>query len=574
MLGEVESTINWITPASLPDMVANRISYLKLEAETSVVGANLKYNLISGNLPFGLELKSDGEVVGKANQFSSTLVKYKGIFKNNRTYYYNDLVRSGITYYRCIKTFPANTFFDLSDTEYWIEFTINDNDKGLTFIDRKFNDWIAGYSYIVGDTVEFADVKYRCVQAHISTTSSVDANRPDYDTLNSYWSTVNTLTEFDGGTTTIDRKFEFTVLVRDRFGFSASARTFSVNLIDIDSKVYSNVYMQPFIKTNQRSIFSSFINDYTIFTPSYIYRPSDPNFGIQKNLRTLAYAGIEQKQIGSFVAAAALNHKKKRFKFGELKTAVARQPGTNEVIYEVVYIDIVDPYEPTSGKTRNSYKINTTSPLQINQVKLEIKDDNSAQEVGLDFYSIQTRDGIVQIRSENNTIPVYTRTGVINISVTGNIQIIGNNGSVTVIVSQSSLTSSSGAPYRFRPNHPVVTADSNAYKVSQNKDNIRYISNISNMRQRLSQIGASERQYLPLWMRTSQDGNIAELDFVTAMPICYCKPGTSDLIKENIINAQFDFGQIDYEIDRYIIDSTTDNQNEQFVLFANYKFNV
>ena len=94
------------------------------------------------------------------------------------------------------------------------------------------------------------------------------------------------------------------------------------------------------------------------------------------------------------------------------------------------------------------------------------------------------------------------------------------------------------------------------------------------MRKRIAEIGVNERQFLPLWMRTSQDGAIEEIDYVTAMPICYCKPGTAELIRENIVNAGFDFKTIDYEIDRYIIDSLPNSQQERFILFANYKFNV
>ena len=58
------------------------------------------------------------------------------------------------------------------------------------------------------------------------------------------------------------------------------------------------------------------------------------------------------------------------------------------------------------------------------------------------------------------------------------------------------------------------------------------------------------------------------------MPLCYCKPGTSQLIKENIVNNGFDFKKINYEIDRYIVDRTKNSDDEQFILFANYQFNV
>lgn len=466
ILGEVDSTISWITPSELPTQFANRISYLKVEAQTNLVDSLLRYDLISGRLPFGLELKKDGEIVGKINQFASG------------------------------------------------------SQLGLTTID-------------------------------------------------------NRQTTFDGGTTTYDRKYTFTVLARDRFGFAASAKTFSFDVVDIDEKVYSNIYMQPYIKPSQKSIFESFINNYNIFTPEYVYRPSDSNFGIQKSLRTLAFAGIETKNIGAFASVVARNHKKKRFKFGELKTAVAKQPGTNDVVYEVVYVDIIDPAESLKDRTRLNFSIKTPNLIKVNQVRLEIKDDVTSAEEGVDFFTITPREGNpIKIRADLGNITVITRNDSFVISASGQLEIILRSEVIAVVRSSSLTSSTSGDPFRFRSKQPVITADSNAIKAGQSKDVLKYISNISNMRQRVSEIGATERQFLPLWMRTSQGSDIEEIDYVTAMPVCYCKPGTAQLIKENIINSGFNFNQIDYEIDRYIVDKTTENEAEQFILFPNYIFNV
>lgn len=466
VLGEVESTIIWKTPALLPTQVANRTSYLRLEAETALVGANLRYDIINGRLPNGLELKKDGEIVGIINQYS------------------------------------------------------NQSGPGLTTID-------------------------------------------------------NRSTTFDGSDTTLDREFKFSVVARDRFGYSAVMREFTLRITDVDDKVYTNVYMQPFVKPYQKENFLSFVNDNTVFTPSYIYRPSDPNFGIQKNLRTLAYAGIETKIINHFVAAVAKNHRKKRFNFGDLKIAVAKQPGTNDVVYEVVYVEIVDPQEPTVGETALSYRIQTTNPQKINELKYEVKDDVTSGESSGDSFTISPRVGDpLRLPVIGNTITVGTRSGNVSVSAAGQIEIVLQNGSVIVVRSVSFTTNVSNDPTRYRPNGNVITADSNAIRISQNTDNLKYISNISNMRKRIAEIGVNERQFLPLWMRTSQDGDIEEIDYVTAMPICYCKPGTGELIKENIVNAGFDFKNIDYEIDRYIIDSLPGSQEERFILFANYKFNV
>lgn len=466
ILGEVDSTITWKTPSVLPVQVANRTSYLRIEAETSLANALLRYDLISGKLPNGLELKKDGEIVGKINQFA------------------------------------------------------NGTTLGLTTIDSR-------------------------------------------------------TTTFDGGSTRLDRQFKFTVLARDRFGYSAAMREFTITVDDVDDKAYTNVFMQPFIKTYQKESFLSFVNDNTIFTPSYIYRPSDPNFGIQKSLRSLVYAGIETKNINYFVAATAKNHRKKRFSMGNLKIAVAKNAGSNDVVYEVIYIELVDPQQPTVGETELNFKINTTNPQKINELKYEVKDDVTSTEAGGDNFVVTPRSGdVIKIPVAGNTITVTTRSGVVTVDAAGQIEVLAQDGNTIVVRSFSFTNNVSNDPLRYRPNGNVITADSNAIKASQKVDNLKYISNISNMRKRIAEIGVNERQFLPLWMRTSQDGNIEEIDYVLAMPLCYCKPGTAQLIKENIENAGFDFKTIDYEIDRYIIDSLPDSQQERFVLFANYKFNV
>ena len=58
VLGNIDSTIKWITPSTLPNLGANRISYLNVVAETTIEGANLRYDFISGKLPEGLDLRA------------------------------------------------------------------------------------------------------------------------------------------------------------------------------------------------------------------------------------------------------------------------------------------------------------------------------------------------------------------------------------------------------------------------------------------------------------------------------------------------------------------------------------
>ena len=465
MLGEVDSTIQWITPSELGNIRANFISTLSVQAQTTVPNGRLVYTLIDGTLPPGLSLALDGEIVGKVNQFGTV------------------------------------------------------DNPGLTVFDNK-------------------------------------------------------TTTFDGGTTTVDREFTFTIRAQDQFGYSAIERTFTISTTDPDEILYSNLYMKPFLKQSQKNLFTNFISDPNIFETNLIYRPNDTQFGLQTEPKMLAYAGIETKDIQEYVSAAAKNHKRSRYRFGEVKTAVARNPGTQETVYEVVYVEIIDPANPDLLETRKSIKIDTNNKITVDSVQLEALDDNSGLGLGQNKLVFFDRFG-EELETPTNTddLFVYTRDLPVRITFEGTLEVSLNDGSSVVSVATIEKGDNPD-PYRFRPNTNTIKIDSNAVMVSDAKDQTKWISNIRNMRDNLSNVGITEREFLPLWMRTRQTIGQGELGYVTAVPLCYCKPGTSGTILLNIKNSGFDFKNIDFDIDRYIIDSTTGNSNEQYILFGNYQFNV
>ena len=74
-------------------------------------------------------------------------------------------------------------------------------------------------------------------------------------------------------------------------------------------------------------------------------------------------------------------------------------------------------------------------------------------------------------------------------------------------------------------------------------------------------------------MRTPQEG-LQELDYIPAIPLCYCKPGQSAEILRNLRDSNFDPSQINYDIDRYIVKNANDTQQPTYIIFANYMFNV
>ena len=387
----------------------------------------------------------------------------------------------------------------------------------------------------------------------------------------------NKSTTFDGtridDRTSFDREYRFTVIAEDRYKITAIEREFVIKIEDEDRKVYSNIYMRPLLKEEQRVFYTSFVSNPDTFTPSYIYRPNDPAFGIQTQLQMLVYAGIETKSITEFVSASAKNHKRKKYKLGEVKTAVAKNPGTNEVLYEVVYIEVLDPAESSKGSVRKDFLIKTTEKITADSLQYDTKDDVTNTGTGTAELPIYGREAVKFIIPNGNDLVIGSRDGVA-------IEIDADNLDFEIELRDGSnieieLKITDSEPYRIRPKTNTIKADSDAIKVSQNKDNKRYISNVSNMRDNIKAVGETERVYLPLWMRTPQDETFPqELDYKAAIPICYCKPGTSNEILLNIQNTGFDVSSIEFDIDRYIIDRTAELNEEQYILFANYQFNV
>ena len=472
MIGEIDSTVKWLTPVSLGSIPANYISNLKVEAQTTVPDTKMIYMIKSGKLPYGMSLSPDGEILGNAQQF-------------------------GV---------PGNL--------------------GLTTFERKSVTW--------------------------------DGVLP--------------------GDTTFDREYKFTVSAKDRFLYTEIEREFTLTVTDIDPKKYTDIYMRPLLKDSQRSLYANFISDRTIFEPENIYRAQDPNYGIRTGLEMLVYAGIESKKIENFVAASAKNHKRKKYILGEFKSAKATTGigSTSKDVYEVVYIEVIDPANAKKGKTKTNFEIATKNEITVDSISYSPKDDEQRFRTGYDAVPVYTRGVTKFVFEEQEDVLIVQTRDSSDSSENQFVDTDMNDFEITLrgtdtITVKLDLTDSE--PLRLRPKTNTIKADSNAIKVSQGLDNKRYISSVDNMRNNIKAIGSNDRNYLPLWMRTSQAG-FQELDYVTAIPICYCNPGKSTEILKNIKANGFDPKNITFDIDRYIVKSTEDIQDERYIMFANYEFNV
>lgn len=347
-------------------------------------------------------------------------------------------------------------------------------------------------------------------------------------------------TTYDNGTTTFDRIYYFTVEAKDQYGLSATTKTFKVTVNTPNQLLYSNIRVKPFLKLGQRTTWNNFINDNNIFTSSSIYRPNDPNFGVQKELSMLVYGGIETRTAAEYISAIGLNHKRKRFHFGDVKKATAIAPGTTKEIYEIIYVEMIDPLEPNGKRLPNQLK---NIGLQTKQITV----DNS-----LVFWQSGFSHGF----DENNE-PLQGIEQATNLLVNGEK------------IANLSVT----APDSTRPD-PIITIDSTAYTASNPNPGTYFPNSISNWRDNITQVGGKERNYLPLWMRSIQPGEREEQGFTLAVPLCYCKVGTADNIMLNIKYSGFDFKLLDYTADRYIIDSVEGQTTDKYLVFRNDRITV
>jgi hypothetical protein len=325
--------------------------------------------------------------------------------------------------------------------------------------------------------------------------------------------------DVDSGRTTFDRTYKFTIKATDQYGYSIAKKQFQINVSTPNQILYSNIRTRPFLKSTQRNAWTTFINNPTIFDINSIYRPADSNFGVQTDLNMLVYAGIQTTHAEEYVGAMGLNHKLKRFHFGSIKKGVAIENG--KTVYEVVYIEMIDPLEPATGVLPSKIKYSQHDALKVTS---------------------DISNAVWQSPVDEN----------------------GNSNSALLNLPE---------PYLGYPLENV-TIDSNAYNVSDLSPNTYYPNNISNWQKNIESTGQVERNYLPVWMRSIQPGMKEQLGFKLAVPLCYCKPGTANSIILNIKHSGFDFRTLDYTVDRYIIDSVDGYSSDKYLVFRNDRITV
>ena len=158
-------------------------------------------------------------------------------------------------------------------------------------------------------------------------------------------------TTIDGNTTTFDKVCQFTVVARTATNSAYSEQTFTITLDTANRKPYETLYLKSFPSIAKRQLFDSIMTNHELFPPELIYKADDPWYGTAQSLKFLFLSGINPSLLVDYAMAMANNHYTKTLLFGNIKTAAALDNNYN-ILYEVVYLDIVDRLEgkdPTTG---------------------------------------------------------------------------------------------------------------------------------------------------------------------------------------------------------------------------------
>jgi hypothetical protein len=152
----------------------------------------------------------------------------------------------------------------------------------------------------------------------------------------------------DGGTTTFDKKYKFTVQASDVYRQSSIEKDFYIIVAEENFYRYTKLYMEPLLKEDQRQNYSEFINNRYTFDKSLMYRINDPAFGIQQKIQLYLEHGLEQVHLNVYADELRKYFYRKRFYFGDVKFKKAKDSSGNYV-YDIVYVDVIDPLEGLSG---------------------------------------------------------------------------------------------------------------------------------------------------------------------------------------------------------------------------------
>lgn len=340
------------TPAGkLADIRQNTKFFYQLLAE-DYDNDSITFSIVGGSLPTGLSLDT-------ATGWISGLVPYGSL--GNITYDFDIQVHKTAQpqYASETKTYTLRILGQISDNVVW---TTN-RDLGYIYNGSISQLYVNAYTDS-GRTLRYELLSHGALPPGLDfLPDGTIAGRATFQTFSLDGDTVI----FDQDLTTFDQTFTFTVATFDSDNYAYDEKTFTLTIKKRDTQPYENLYIQVLPNREQRDLYNSIINNSDIIPNDYIYRQWDPWFGKNTLRRVLFLSGLNPKQVADYISAMELNHYWKTLNFGQVKTAQALDENFN-VVYEVVYVDLIDNQVDSQGFGPNLSITWPTNTVGINSV--------------------------------------------------------------------------------------------------------------------------------------------------------------------------------------------------------------
>ena len=285
-------------------------------------------------------------------------------------------------------------------------------------------------------------------------------------------------------------EFTFTITAKasdtDLDEFITSNRTFTLKVSQEYTIPTDNLYIKCTPSEADRDIINSLLTDTVVIPDKYLYRSNDINFGKAKEVVYAHAYGIYASNLEEYLAAIQKNHYWKDITLGSLGTAVARDENNN-ILYEVVYSNIIDNLQAYDPKYGVDYRYSTSVSEEIYWPR---------------FVDL-------------NLGPWYTSSQEIYTSY-----IFNQEAEIITDFREYTLLTQDGLPILLNGGIPTFYTS-----LTPGYARIFYPNSLDNMRLRVEQeLGVNYNfRLLPLWMTSQQvDGNT--LGFTPAWVIAYTKP--------------------------------------------------
>jgi hypothetical protein len=209
-------------------------------------------------------------------------------------------------------------------------------------------------------------------------------------------------------------EYSFTVRAYSpEYSIISSEKTFTIKVKQLFPFPTDILYATCTPDNETRRFIDSLLKDNTIIPEEVLYRPTDPNFGKSKKVIYHHLYGVLASGFEKYIEAITKHHYKKRITLGEIKTAIARNQETNEIIYEVVYSQIIDDLNNPEGKSVNK-NVFWPKPIPINELDtISIVNPNSLENMRL-----QVKEVLGAVNN-TNLLPLWMTTQQENGSTLG-----------------------------------------------------------------------------------------------------------------------------------------------------------